>query len=410
MIKFYYVILSISFFLCSCVTSQSNSIIAEHNNLNSYKYVIVEYPVYLDGTYDKYNLGSYTEQELKKIGFNVVKTGDIQSLNKSALLKCVINHNHAPDGWGGSYANVKIELIDNENNTIYQGFGRYQGITITHDLVGATEKALNDLYEYYTGYKIITADIDTKSKKTVDNNLKQENYDFGNYFALVIGNNNYMNMPLLNTAINDATSVAEILKTKYNFNVSLILDATRNDILLSLSKFRDQLKENDNLIIYYAGHGWLDVESDQGYWLPIDSEENNIINWISNTTITSQVRAIKAKKVLIVSDSCYSGTLNRGLTVIPQESTQELLRRRTRVVISSGGLEPVEDVYNNTNNSVFAYYFIQELLKNQEIITSSELFKSIKEPVQSNSDQTPEYSNLIKSGHEGGDFIFYPNQ
>jgi ankyrin repeat protein len=111
--------------------------------------------------------------------------------------------------------------------------------------------------------------------------------DFGPYYALVIGNNNYQNLPKLIAAKNDAQEVARVLRNRYGFKTELLFDANRSDVLRALLNLRNNLTEKDNLLIYYAGHGWLDKEADEGYWLPIDAEKNSMINWISNSSITA---------------------------------------------------------------------------------------------------------------------------
>ncbi len=126
--------------------------------------------------------------------------------------------------------------------------------------------------------------------------------DFGRYYALIIGNNNYHHLPQLKTARHDATRVADILKNHYGFSVNLLVDAKRSEILLALNRFRKKLHKDDNLLIYYAGHGWLDDEADEGYWLPIDADADNDVHWISNSSITSKLKAINAKHILVVAD------------------------------------------------------------------------------------------------------------
>lgn len=84
-------------------------------------------------------------------------------------------------------------------------------------------------------------------------------------------------------ARNDAQTVSNILKNNYGFQVTLLLDAKRSDILSKLARLRETLSSKDNLLIYYAGHGFLDKEGDEGYWLPVDATKDNEINWISKT-------------------------------------------------------------------------------------------------------------------------------
>ena len=234
--------------------------------------------------------------------------------------------------------------------------------------------------------------------------------DFGKYSALVIGNNNYQYLPPLKTAQNDAKKVAETLKDHYGFKVKLLLDANRSEILMALSNLRWNLTRQDNLLIYYAGHGWLDKEANEGYWLPVNAQKDNTIAWISNSSITASLRALKAKHVLIVADSCYSGKLARGVHIVyrtPGYLTR-LSQKRARCVMSSGGLEPVTDSGGAKMHSVFATAFLNALKDNKDIMDGAQLFNKLRRPVMLNSDQTPEYSDIRKAGHEGGEFLFVP--
>jgi hypothetical protein len=232
--------------------------------------------------------------------------------------------------------------------------------------------------------------------------------EFGRYYALVIGNNNYQHLPKLRTAQNDAKAVAQILGQNYGYRVNLILDARREDILIALGNFRETLTETDNLLVYYAGHGWLDEEGNEGYWLPVDAVQDNQVQWVSNASITTVLKAMHAKHVLIVADSCYSGKLARGLHIKQKTSDYfaRMASKRARSVIASGGLEPVSDSDGKGGHSVFATAFIEALKTNEKIIDGTELFTQIRRPVIINSDQTPEYADIRKAGHEGGDFLF----
>jgi uncharacterized caspase-like protein len=274
-----------------------------------------------------------------------------------------------------------------------------------------------DLLKKYN--KIATAQAETYIEKTSvkkpppKESIKSKPFtypdiDFGPYYALVIGNNNYQFLPKLLTAKNDAQEVAKILKNRYGFNVELLIDANRSDILVVLSNLRWNLVNRDNLLIYYAGHGWLDKEADEGYWLPINAEKDNMINWISNSSITATLRAIKAKHVLIIADSCYSGKLARGIHTVNRTPgyLSKLAQKRARCVISSGGLEPVIDSGGRGEHSVFTSAFLDALKENTGIMDGAQLFNKLRRPVMLNSDQTPEYSDIRRAGHEGGEFLF----
>ncbi len=235
--------------------------------------------------------------------------------------------------------------------------------------------------------------------------------DFGNYHALVIGNNNYTFIPKLQTAINDAKAVADTLTNEYRYNVTLLTDATRDNVIQTLKQLRNKLTTDDNLLIYYAGHGWFDKQEDEGYWLPIDSTNEDNANWISNTLITSSLKAINAKHILVAADSCYSGKLTRSIKDVHLSLRDlgyyfSLSRKRARTVLSSGGMEPVTDSGGKGDHSVFASAFLNVLSENKGIIDGTLFFNKLRHIVVLNSNQIPEYSDIRKSGHEGGDFLF----
>jgi len=233
---------------------------------------------------------------------------------------------------------------------------------------------------------------------------------FGRYYALVIGNNEYRHLPPLETAVNDARAFGEVLERRYGYEVTTLFNATRSEILQTLTRFRRQLREDDNLIIYYAGHGWLDEDEDRGYWLPVDATQTDDVHWIPNESITSKTKAMDAKHVMVIADSCYSGKLVRGIHVNTPTPNylKKLATRRARVVLTSGGIEPVSDAGGRNNHSVFASALLDVLNENQDVLEGHELFTRIRRPVAVNSDQIPEYSDIRKAGHDGGDFLFIP--
>jgi LysM repeat protein/adenylate kinase len=238
--------------------------------------------------------------------------------------------------------------------------------------------------------------------------------DFGHYHALVIGNNNYEHLPKLRTAVTDATAVADLLRQHYNFGVTLLRNASRKEVIVALDKLRASLLERDNLLIYYAGHGILDNEAERGYWLPVDAHKDIRANWISVTDITDTLKALTAKHVLVVADSCYSGTLVRNVDTagLKTGTAREvywarMVQKRSRTALTSGGVEPVLDG-SGGSHSVFAKAFLTILSENRDILEGQQLFASIRPLVMVNSPQTPEYANIRFAGHEGGDFLFVP--
>ena len=252
--------------------------------------------------------------------------------------------------------------------------------------------------------------------------LTRPNVNFGKFYALVIGNDRYqqkMGWQSLRTAKNDARVMADLLKKKYDFRVTLKLDVSRDEMLVALEEMRRKLTESDNLLIYYAGHGYMDPENDQGYWIPIDGSTTSTTNWISNSTITDQIRAMSARNVMVIADSCYSASLMRsGIVTLrsglsPQRKMQRLkedLNTITRVALSSGGLQPVADAIDNSGHSVFANALLKSLKKNTAILDGDSLFTEVSFNVaiatQNHIQQVPRYAPLAKGGHQGGEFYF----
>lgn len=232
--------------------------------------------------------------------------------------------------------------------------------------------------------------------------------DFGRYHALVVGMDRYRDLPALETATNDARAVAEVLERSYGFEVRLLTDATRSQIIEALDEYRARLGQRDNLLIYYAGHGWLDQEADQGFWLPVDARRDSRVNWISNDSIRDAARAMKAKHVLVVADSCFSGTLTRSVRIpdITPDYLRRMASKRARLALSSGGLEPVADATDDGRHSPFARSFIDALRANDGVLDGTQLFTRLRHPVMVNADQSPEYADIRRAGHDGGDFLF----
>lgn len=244
---------------------------------------------------------------------------------------------------------------------------------------------------------------------------------FGKYHALVIGNNNYAHLPDLNTAITDAQALHEVLRDRYGFESTLLTDANRYEILSALNNLRERLTSDDNLLIYYAGHGTLDEVNMRGQWLPVDAEPGNTANWLSNVAITDILNVVAAKHILVIADSCYSGSLTRSsigkLTTGMTEDERlnwlrTMLDKRARMVFTSGGLQPVLDS-GGGEHSVFSKALLEALNANQEVIEGQRLYQQVAARVAYAAssvqfEQVPEYAPLRFAGHETGDFFFVP--
>jgi hypothetical protein len=230
----------------------------------------------------------------------------------------------------------------------------------------------------------------------------------GKYYALIIGINNYSD-PQINTLdkpIKDAELFYNTITDKYTFekdNVTLLRDATMAEMVESLDHYAKVVKPNDNFLIFYAGHGIWDEESEIGFWLPSDARKNSKLAWFRNSTLRDYLREIKSKHTLLISDACFGGSIfkTRAAFTDAPLAINKLYELPSRKAMTSGTLTVVPD------QSAFLKYMIDRLENNTEKFLSSEqLFSNFRMAVINNSNVLPQYGVIQDVGDEGGDFIF----
>ena len=243
----------------------------------------------------------------------------------------------------------------------------------------------------------------------------------GTYHALIIGNNKYEHMPNLETAVNDARAVDQVLRSRYGFNTRVLVNATRANILQALNDYRLSLKPDDSLLIYYAGHGELDRQNSEGYWLPVNAQRDNTVEWVSGQQITAQINLMSARHVLVVADSCYQGIMTRstgiGFPGVTGDAAQikrltSLAKLPSRTVLTSGGEQPVLDSGGGTH-SIFAQVLLRVLETNDRVLEGGALYNALFDDVRKSAarlkqEQSPRYDVLADAGHRNGEFLFIP--
>lgn len=233
--------------------------------------------------------------------------------------------------------------------------------------------------------------------------------DGGKYFALIIGVANYDDPKMkLEHPTNDAFKLKEVLLNRYTFTDSttfLVLNPTRQKLMSELFRLRKIIGPNDNLLIFYAGHGHWDEDARQGYWWPKDATTEDPSNWLSNSDLREQIRSIKSAHTLLISDACFSGGIFKtrsGAEIMnASKDIQLLYKMPSRRAMTSGTLTTVPD------KSVFLEYLCKRLNENQAKFMSSQyLFDSFRAAVINNSNVVPQDGVIAETGDEGGDFIF----
>jgi len=244
----------------------------------------------------------------------------------------------------------------------------------------------------------------TTSNPAVKN---QKISNVGKFYALIIGNNEYLDLeiPSLDEPVSDATKLFDVLTTRYTFeksNVTFLKNATYVQMIQAFDDLSNKITKNDNLLVFYAGHGWWNEIKSLGFWLPVDAKKTNTAYWIPNSRISDYMSSIKSKHTLLIADACFSGSIfkTRGL-IDAKPSINKLYELPSKKAMTSGTLKEVPD------KSVFLQYLVQRLNENSEKYISSDiLFSSFREAVLNNSPTEPQYGTIQNAGDEGGEFIF----
>lgn len=213
----------------------------------------------------------------------------------------------------------------------------------------------------------------------------------------------------LDNAVFDSERFQDVLTRKYGFGTIhdplYNQNATRRNIIDSLNNLASSILTNDNLIIYYAGHGRVNPKNNKGFWIPYDGENYSTSNYISNSDILDILSTIDAKHILLISDSCFSGsflTKSRGMKM--NQSYIKLGSKNSRYVFASGRNEEVLDGKIGSG-SPFANALIEYFERNTNMFFSfTEVAGHVKKEVGDNYPQQPIYG--VFGDFKDGEMIF----
>lgn len=237
----------------------------------------------------------------------------------------------------------------------------------------------------------------------------------GTFHALLIGVQNYPNAPDLATLrhpINDARRLRDILVSRYDFdslNITLLEDPDGDAILDAFIALRG-LQPNDNLLVFFAGHGHFDETARMGYWMPSDALPNDERrrSWLSNADIAGQLIKIRAHHILLITDACFSGSMFLPSPVEAsgfQADQEARLARSSRRAITSGSLNTVPDA------SPFLKFLLNTLANNTASpLPAARLYSmvvtTLTRTTLGRELPTPVLGVLPNTGDAGGDFPF----
>lgn len=213
-------------------------------------------------------------------------------------------------------------------------------------------------------------------------------------YVLLFATDKYDNWDDLVNPIHDARTIAKELKEKYGFEVDLVENPTVEQVWEKLRKYNElKFAPQDQLLIFFAGHGHFDESFGEGYVVAKNSLANDVsrTTYLSHNRLRGVINNISCNHILLTMDVCFGGTLDpviaksRGAGAKENEaSVNQMLARkwshRTRKYLTSGGKEYVSDGIAD-KHSPFAGKLIETLRTyggDDRILTLSELQSNLE--------------------------------
>ncbi len=229
----------------------------------------------------------------------------------------------------------------------------------------------------------------------------------GRSVALVAGVGDYEAYGRLRTAEADARAVAQALNQDYDFDSRLLINPTRSAFLDSLRDILRGLDANDRFVLYFAGHGFVDDWTGEGFWLARDSRAESVANWIAHDTVETMLRATKARHVLVIADSHFAGTGHRDQGRDPDtwQRARRMMEKTVREVLVSGAQAPAN--HGRAPLSPFARRVVDALDRREPVLSAEELLDAvITRDDRRGGASRPALLDLNDAGHQaGGDFV-----
>lgn len=228
-------------------------------------------------------------------------------------------------------------------------------------------------------------------------------------YVLVIAIDAYVHCPPLYNCVKDAHDLIELLTERYQFernNFKEIFNAaaTRANIYNAFRDLAQRVTPNDNLLIYFSGHGEYDPVLKRGFWIPVDANPGDHYQYISNSDIKDFLAAINSHHTFLMADSCFSGALfAKG---VAKNITKRYEIDPSRWGLTAGRTEIVSDGKPG-DNSPFAESLLYRLRQNTDALGVAELCAYVTEYVQAKTNQTPIGEPLKVEGHKNGQFVFH---
>jgi len=209
-------------------------------------------------------------------------------------------------------------------------------------------------------------------------------------YALIFGTDEYDEWTNLTNPVFDSETIARELEESYGFEVDLVLNPTKAIMEQKLyDLYNKSYQENDQLFIFFAGHGQFDERTSRGFIVAKDSKLVDPVgsSYLSYSNLRDLVDNVNSKHIMLMLDACFGGTFDqdiaragsRGQDNADVASRNDFIKRKlrftTRMYVTSGGKEYVKDGRPG-HHSPFAKQFLAALRDyggSDGIMTKSEL-------------------------------------
>jgi len=192
-----------------------------------------------------------------------------------------------------------------------------------------------------------------------------------------------------------------------------------NDIYSTLKSYAKKMyNEDDQLFIFFAGHGEYDNFFKEGYVLAKDSKANDEgrSSYISHSNLRTIINNIPAEHIFLTMDVCFGGTFdpliasrgsdNQYQAVEKEAFIKRKLKYKTRLYLTSGGKTYVPDGRPG-HHSPFARRFLDALRSvggEDGILTYKEILSRVEK-----TNPEPRYGEF-GNNEPGSDFLFIYEQ
>ncbi|MCA9176881.1 MAG: caspase family protein [Planctomycetales bacterium] len=252
-------------------------------------------------------------------------------------------------------------------------------------------------------------------------------------FAIIVGIDDYTDeaLPPLKFAKNDAVAIQDILIKEFGYaetSTLLLTDesASRGAIESALTSWAQShpMTERDSLLFFFAGHGVVDGESEDGYLVGHDSSMDKK-SCVSVAWVRAELEKLVCRHKVVILDSCYSGALFHAVTNSsnsPATSAArpsglaglaKMLEGEAFMGLSAGRDTPVADGFGADRHSLFTSALLESMRSraNSPSETSAFTFSQLASAVTvrvANSRQGSQVPNWGRLKPGDGDFVFQP--